>query len=196
MKKIVVTGGIGSGKSTVCKVISQLGFPVFYSDDEAKNIITTDKDLINQIQNLLGEEAYCNNQLNKTYVANKIFNNLLLKEKMNGLVHPAVRKQFEKWCDKQNSTLVFNEAAIVFETGAYKNFDASILIVSPENIRIKRIVARDHCSEIEAKLKMANQWSDEKKMNLADFIIHNDEKKPLLDQIFKVINKIENAYTD
>ncbi len=192
MKKIAITGGIGSGKSTVCKVFEQLGFPVFYSDVEAKNILTENNIVKSQIIELLGEEAYQNNELNRSYISVKIFNNFSLKEKMNSIVHPAVRLAFENWVATQKSRIVFNEAAILFETGAYKNFDSTILVTSPESLKIKRIISRDNCTEQEATLRIKNQWADEEKIKLADFILNNDESEPLLQQILDLISKLSN----
>lgn len=192
MKKIAITGGIGSGKSTVCKVFEQLDFPVFYSDVEAKNILRENELVKSQIIELLGEEAYQNNELNRSYISGKIFSDISLKEKMNSIVHPAVRLVFENWATIQKSKIVFNEAAILFETGAYKNFDSTILVTSPESLKIKRIIARDNCTEQEARLRIKNQWADEDKIKLADFILNNDESEPLLQQISDLISKFSN----
>lgn len=192
MKKIAITGGIGSGKSTVCKIFEQLGFPVFYSDVEAINILNENKLVKSQIIELLGEEAYKNNELNRIFISSKIFNDLSLKEKMNSIVHPAVRLAFDNWSTTQKSNIIFNEAAIIFETGAYKNFYKTILVTSPESLKIKRIIVRDNCTEQEARLRIKNQWSDEKKIKLADFILNNDESEPLLQQISDLIAKFSN----
>lgn len=192
MKKIAVSGGIGSGKSTVCKVFEQLGFPVFYSDVEAKLLMVNNTDVIHQIIDLLGEEAYLNGELNKKFVADKIFNDVDLKERMNAIVHPAVRKAFNDWTLLQKSTFVLNEAAILFETGAYKNFDKTILITSPEELKIKRIRLRDNCSLKEAQLRIKNQWSDEQKIPLADYVIVNDEKISIIQQVLEIIAEIES----
>ena len=192
MKKIAITGGIGSGKSTVCKVFEQLGFPVFYSDVEAKNILTENNLVKSQIIELLGEEAYQNNELNRSYISGKIFNNFSLKEKMNSIVHPAVRLAFENWATTQKSRIVFNEAAILFEMGAYKNFDSTILVTSPASLKIKRIIARDNCTEQEARLRIQNQWADDKKIKLADYILNNNEKEPLLQQILDLAEILSN----
>lgn len=192
MKKIAITGGIGSGKSTVCKIFEQLGFPVFYSDVEAINILNENKLVKSQIIELLGEEAYKNNELNRIFISSKIFNDLSLKEKMNSIVHPTVRLAFDNWATTQKFNIVFNEAAILFETGAYKNFYKTILVTSPESLKIKRIIVRDNCTEQEARLRIKNQWSDEKKIKLADFILNNDESEPLLQQISDLIAKFSN----
>jgi len=192
LKKIAITGGIGSGKSTVCKIFEQLGFPVFYSDVEAINILNENKLVKSQIIELLGEEAYKNNELNRIFISSKIFNDLSLKEKMNSIVHPTVRLAFDNWATTQKFNIVFNEAAILFETGAYKNFYKTILVTSPESLKIKRIIVRDNCTEQEARLRIKNQWSDEKKIKLADFILNNDESEPLLQQISDLIAKFSN----
>ncbi len=117
MKSVGVTGGIGSGKSIVCKIFEVMGFPVFYADAEAKKCMVEDPDLISGVKQLLGENAYINKELNRSFVAEQIFSNTDLKLKMDALVHPAVYRSFENWKAQQNSDLVFNESALLFETG-------------------------------------------------------------------------------
>lgn len=192
MIKVGLTGGIGSGKSTVAKLIEKKGYPVFYSDDVAKSIMTDDAFVVESILQIFGEEAYLSGQqLNRKFLAQRIFSDHSLKEKMNQIVHPAIRKYFKEWSEKHDQPIVFNEAAILFETGAYKNFDYNILVIAPEEIRIKRVMNRDQASREEVLKRIQNQWSDEQKKNLSDFIIQNDGIKDLEEQISEILRKIE-----
>jgi dephospho-CoA kinase len=189
---IGITGGIGSGKTHVCRIIQQLGYPVFFSDQEAKSIMQNDFKVIEQIKQLFGSSAYSNGELNREHLANCAFNNPSLLAQLNNAVHPVVRKNFsifaEKHCDKQ---LIFNEAAILFETGAYKNFDLNILITAPKKLRIERIMSRDNSSEEQVLSRMKNQWEDEQKIPLADYVISNDEQTDLETDIKKILQDIE-----
>ena len=164
--KIVVgiTGGIGSGKTFVCQVLESMSYPVFYSDKEAKLILVNDLTVRNQISELFGSKAYLeDNSLNREFLAAKIFNDKDLLAQMNGIVHPVVKKYFKVWVDKQKSTIVFNEAAIIFEIGNDKNYDKVILIKASKEAKIKRIQKRDNSSIIDIEKRMNNQWSDERK---------------------------------
>lgn len=192
MKKIGITGGIGSGKSIVGKILSTMGFPIFYSDLEAKRIMTHDKKVVAEIKRIFGEEAYTNDDLNREFLAEKIFNQPELKNKINAIVHPAVRQAFDDFAQSQHNTLVFNEAAILFETGGYKSFDATILVVADEELRIKRVMQRDNVPLQSVKERMKNQWTDEKKKPLADFIIENNEDRLLVPQVEKIIQVLES----
>jgi dephospho-CoA kinase len=186
-----ITGGIGSGKSYICQTLEAMGYPVFYSDEQAKDIISNNPEAIAAITEIFGDEAYLNGKLNKIYLAEKIFGDPSLREKMNAVVHPLVRQHFLVWASKTHSPIVFNEAAILFETGAYKNFDFVILVFSPEDLRLKRVMRRDGVSKEEVKARINAQWPDDKKIPLASFTINNDEKEPLLPQIVEIINQLK-----
>lgn len=190
MKKIGITGGIGSGKSIIGKILSIIGFPVFYSDLEAKRIMTRDKNVVAEIKQAFGDEAYINDELNRNFLAEKIFNQPELKNKINAIVHPAVRKAFDDFAQNQQKSLVFNEAAILFETGGYKSFDATILVVADEDLRIQRVMERDNSTLKSVQERMKNQWSDEKKKSMADFIIENNEDCLLVPQVEKIIEQL------
>lgn len=186
-----ITGGIGSGKSYICRTLEAMGYPVFFSDEQAKQLLLDDQEAILAIKNLFGDEAYLNGQLNKSFLAEQIFSNPDLRKKMNSIVHPLVRKRYAKWAEESDSPIVFNEAAILFETGSYKNFDFTLLVTAPEDLRIKRTMQRDGISEEEVRSRMSAQWPDNKKIPLATFVINNDEKEPLLPQIVKMIEQIK-----
>lgn len=193
MKKIGLTGGIGAGKSIVAKVLATMGFPVFFSDTAAKELLSHNESVKKQVVKLFGSSAYIEGHLNKTYLADKIFSDQHLKKELNKIVHPAVRNYFSDWAIKQNSPLVFNEAAILFETGSYKNFDYNILVSAPKSIRIERVKKRDNSSDKEVEARMKNQWNDEKKRELADFEIVNDDSQLLIPQIEKIIKAIQSS---
>lgn len=189
-ERIGITGGIGAGKSIVCRVISTMGYPVFYSDKAAKDILETDAGVMASVTKLFGAEAYSNGTLNRPFIANQVFGNETLLEALNAIVHPAVRLAFERWAEKQPTPLVFNEAAILFETGAYKNFDAVVLVTAPEALRIERVMARDKVNEEAVKARMAKQWTDDQKMPLATFTILNDDQTMLIPQVIELLKKL------
>lgn len=193
MKKIGLTGGIGSGKSIICDILNIMGYPVFNSDNEAKLLMVSDPEVIQQIKDVFGEEAYVGNALNRPYLANKVFKDESLKIALNNIVHPAVRNAFDSWAEKKNAKLVFNEAAILFETGAYKAFDYTVLVTAPEKTRIERVILRDKTTTEEVKLRMNNQWEDEIKKEMASYVINNENNTLVIPQVLKIIKSIESA---
>lgn len=192
VKKIGITGGIGSGKSLVSKIIETMGYPVFNSDREAKIIVNTHPEVRSELIHLFGEEIYLSNEIDRTKLAQHIFNDPTLREKVNKIIHPKVREEFNNRALASSSGLIFNEAAILFETGAYKQLDATILITAPKELRIKRVSGRDKVSLEEIESRIASQWTDEKKSQFTNFIINNDEVEPLIVQIEKVISELLN----
>jgi len=192
LKVVGITGGIGSGKSIICSVIEKIGFPVFYSDKEAKEILVSDKDVINKLTSLIGVELYKDGVFHKEVLANKIFNNPSIKEKVNHIIHPKVREKFSQWVNLQKSSIVFNEAAILFETGMYKNYDATVIVTAPKSIRINRAVKRDHTTKEAVENRIKNQWTDEDKVKLANFIIVNDDLTLVIPQLEKVLLSLDN----
>ncbi|WP_299200831.1 dephospho-CoA kinase [Brumimicrobium sp.] len=190
MIKVGITGGIGSGKSIVAKILTVIGFPVFDSDTEAKLLMVNNRNVIQQVKEVFGEEAYIDKQLNRKYLADKIFNNEELKEQLNAIVHPAVRQEFEDWSNRQDSSLVFNEAAILFEIGRYKDFDYTILVTAPEELRIQRVIDRDKTTRKEVLKRMENQWKDEEKKALASFVINNDNEELVTLQIESILRSL------
>ena len=191
MKKIGLTGGIGSGKTYVAQILEKMGYPVYYSDTRAKELCNEDPLIIRQLKELLGNDAYKNEKLNKSFISNQIFSSPDLRESINSIIHPVVRNDFDQWLENLSShSLVFNEAAILFETKSYKRFDETILVYAPLEIKIQRLISRDRVSKEEITAKMNAQWSDAKKMTLTRFHILNDEKTPLLEQIEEVLEKL------
>ena len=187
MKRIGITGGIGAGKSLVAEIIKAMGYPVYNSDERAKELTDSNPKIKEGLIHLFGEEIYQNDKLNKFALAQAIFSDDSLREKVNALIHPIVREDFNLWALAQNNSLVFNESAILFETGSFKNFDAIILVYAPTDLRIKRIMKRDNCSENEVLKRMNSQFSDEEKYQLTEFRVLNDEQTPLLKQVEQII---------
>lgn len=193
MLKIGITGGIGSGKSVVSKIIESIGYPVFNSDLEAKNIINSNERVRNELIQIFGPSIYTSTGLNRQLLAQKIFSDPALRDKVNEIVHPRVREAFEKFCLNSTKNLVFNEAAILIETGSYKQFDKLIVVTAPKEVRIDRVVKRDHVTKEDVLARMSNQWDDEKKVQFADVIINNDGSEPLLIQIENCIDQLSSS---
>lgn len=173
MMIVGLTGGMGSGKTTVGKLFAELGVPVYNSDKEAKNLMQSSGKLRQAIIALLGEEAYAGKNLNRDYIAQLVFADGEVLQELNKLVHPAVKKHFLKWAKRQNAPYVIQEAAILFENGSYKNYDKMILVRAPMVLRISRINERDGRSVKAIRERMKHQWSDARKSKLSDFIIDN-----------------------
>ena len=190
MIKIGITGGIGSGKTLISSVIEHIGYPVFYSDIEAKNILEKDQKVKSEMEELFGNDIYIVNKLNRPLLSNLLFSNKSLIEKVNSIVHPIVRLKFDVWSKEKKTSIVFNEAAILFETEAYKKFDASILVIAPQEVRLKRVMLRDNLSKEQIISRINNQWLDEDKISLATHVISNNGSDPILSQIENVIDQL------
>lgn len=185
MKIIGITGGIGSGKSIVCKVFTMLGIPIYEADSKAKSLMNNDLALKKSIQNLLGEQAYTpTGEYNRTWVASQVFKNPDLLKQLNAIVHPRVREDAEQWIlQYSKAPFLLYEAALMKAAGDGNNFDKVIVVTAPINLRIKRVQKRDGRSEQEISDIIARQISDEERLKIADFVIENDEIKPLLEQV-------------
>ena len=186
MKKIGITGGIGSGKTYVSKVFESLGIPVFNADIEAKKLMSTSSDLIQSIKYEFGNDIFDDYILNTKKLASVVFSDTEKLRKLNSLVHPIVRQEFLRWQVKKKSTYVIKEAAILFESDSNKGLDAVICVTAPINLRIDRVKLRDGYSYREINNRIENQISQEEKENLSDYIIVNDGVKSLLPQILKI----------
>jgi dephospho-CoA kinase len=186
MLKVGITGGIGSGKTTACKVFEILGIPVFYADTVAKSIMVTDAILIEGIKTTFGKESYFEDKtLNKKHISNIVFNNEAELAKLNALVHPAVFRAFDEWVLTIPSHVpyILKEAALLFETESYKMCDLTLLVTANEETRIKRVMARDKVTAAEVRARMNKQLSDEVKLQKADFVINNEEDKSVIEQV-------------
>ena len=186
MIKVGLTGGIGSGKTTVAKVFMQMGVPVYFSDDRAKYLMLNNQFLRESLISLLGDKVIIDGLLNRSYIASKVFSNPKELIKLNALVHPFVQKDFDAWSASQDSVYVLKEAAILFETGADKFLDKIVLVESPEDLKVSRVMLRDGITKEEVLMRMGKQWSDDQKRTRTDYIIYNDEKNPLINQILKL----------
>jgi dephospho-CoA kinase len=183
VKKIGLTGGIGSGKSTVARILLAMGYPVYFSDDRSKQLTQTHPDIRKGLTELIGTQIYRDNRLDRSALALAIFSDGALREKVNQIIHPVVRADFDRWVEEQTHPIVFNEAAILFETGAAERFDAMVLVTAPFELRIQRVMKRDLCSHEEVVSRINHQWTDAQKMLLADAVIVNDEVQPLIKQV-------------
>jgi dephospho-CoA kinase len=191
MIKIGITGGIGSGKSTACKVFKTLGIPVFEADNIARQLVNSSSEIRNQLIQVFGEAVYLPDQtINRKYLSGIVFNNSSLLAQLNGIVHPVVRNEFEEWCSKQNSAYILHEAAILFESGFYKLMDKTITVVTDEDERIQRVMKRDGITIELVKQRIKNQWTDEQRMVLADYIIYNNDDELIIPQIIDIDKKI------
>jgi len=192
MLKVGITGGIGSGKSTVCKIFEQLGIPIYYADDRAKVLMVEDAQLIVEIKALLGTEAYTDDgQLNRAYVANVVFQDPDKLSQLNTLVHPAVAKDGEEWQKKQqNAPYTLKEAALLYEAGSYRVLDKIICVVAPEEMRIERVRKRDQINRAAVRARIDKQWPQAKKARLSDFLIYNDGSQSLIQQVMRIHHRL------
>lgn len=184
-----LTGGIGSGKTTVANLFRSHGVPVYIADDEARVLTDTSDEIKNGIIAAFGRDLYNEGQLDRKKLASIVFNAPDKLEQLNGIIHPVVRAHFESWLQKQNAPYVIYEAAILFETGAYENFDYTILVTADQNERIKRLLIRDGGTEEEILARMNNQWSDEQKRVYADMEIKNMNPEEVKLQVWQIHKK-------
>ena len=194
MYQLGLTGGIGSGKTLVCSILEKLGVPVYYADSAARRLMNSDAKLRNGIVGIFGAEVYNGAVLNRDLLARKVFGNQEMLEKLNAMVHPAVRKDYSGWVESQKvAPYVVEEAAILFESGADRLMDGSVLVYAPEALRIKRVMKRDGVDEEAVRNRMIHQMDEDKKKKRADHIIYNDEKEMLLPQVIALHNKVINS---
>ncbi len=190
MKIIGLTGGIGSGKSLVANYLAQKGVPVYNSDLHAKELMNFSVDLKQKIIELLGENAYQNNELNRAYIGEKVFKNPELLQKLNAIVHPMMRKDFEDWIENQkknNHKFCIKEAAILFESGAYKNCNYIVVVTADEEIRTQRVMKRDSITKEQVLQRMNQQMSEQEKINKADYVITNSST---LENLYLEVEKL------
>lgn len=184
--KLGVTGGIGSGKTSVCKVFNILGIPVFSADDEAKTIMETDEDLRSKVNFIAGKEMYSNGSLDRVELARLIFNDEKLLEKINNVVHPVIFEKFNRWVNSQSADYVILEAAILFESGATVLVDRIVTVVAPVEERIERVMRRNNLSRDQVMERIRNQSTDEEKVRRSDYVINNSDNEMILPAIIKI----------
>lgn len=191
MKIVGLTGGIGSGKTTVAAMFKELGVPVYIADDEAKKLTNTSKVIRRKLTKLLGDETYKDNALNRKFVASKIFNDTELLKQVNAIIHPKVGAHFKRWLQKQKGPYCIKEVAILFENGSYKQCDLTILVTSPLEARIKRVMDRDTTSKDAVLERVKNQWLDSEKIKLADIVIDNTDLSKTKAQVQKIHSSLQ-----
>jgi dephospho-CoA kinase len=186
MKIVGLTGGIGSGKSTVAKMFASKGIPIYTADDEAKKLMNTSKAIQRQLINLLGEACYNDGEINKVYISSKIFNDQTLLQKINAIVHPKVATHFKGWLKKQNAPYIIKEAAIIFENDLQAQYDVIILVVADKATRIQRIMKREKTTIQKIESIIKNQMSDEEKIKLSNYVIYNQDLGETAKQVSEI----------
>ena len=188
---IGITGGIGSGKSTVCSIFDLFGIPVYNSDVRAKELMNSNPNLIQSIQANFGTEVYADGNVNPTVLARKVFSDPAALKQLNALVHPVVSRDFDEWRDQFEKTHVVKEAAILIESGAYKQCDRIIVVEAPESLRIKRVMVRDGVAEEDVEARIRNQMSETERRVHADYIIDNSGKTMLIPQVQQRLDALQ-----
>ena len=194
MKIIGLTGGIGSGKSKILSVFSTYGIPCYESDRRAKWLMQRDAELKSKIKSFFGDQIYENDQFNQRKLAKLVFANKYKLEALNSLVHPRVKMDFKSFVSQQDTPYIIKEAAILFETGGEKDCDATILVTAPEKLRLQRVLNREKISSMDIKARINNQWSDSRKIPLADYIINNIDWDKTLKKIDEIHQKLLVLY--
>jgi len=196
--QIGITGGIGSGKTTICKIFETLGIKVYYADTRAKYLMHSDPELIAHIHSLFGEQAYLKDgSLNRKYIASEVFADQAKLNQLNAKVHPATRKDYRKWYERLPATyseaFVLKEAAILFEAGSAAQSDAIITVYAPKALRLRRVIARDGSDAKAVLARMDKQWPDSKKIKQGDFILFNDGMHPVIPQVLAAKRYFSNS---
>ena len=190
MVRVGLTGGIGSGKSTVAQIFEVLGIPVYYADVAAKKLMNEDAELRSAISTIFGKQAYANNILDRKYIASIVFSDPVKLELLNSIVHPATKKDGEAWMKQQTSPYAIHEAALIFEAKVSDRLDHVIGVSSPIELRIKRAMERDKVSRDEVLKRMDQQLDEDLKMNKCDFVLINDEQQLLIPQVLELHEKL------
>ena len=190
MKVVGLTGGIGSGKSTIARLFAALGIAVYDSDTEAKKLINTSAEIKKRIVEVFGAEAYAEGVYNRAYMADIVFRNPDKLAVLNSIVHPVLADYFNQWVALQTSPYVIKEAAILFESGSYKNCDFIITVTAPETLRISRCMSRDGSTEAQVRARMAQQWTDAQRIALSDAVIENIN----LEETEKRVKELNNLF--
>jgi len=186
--KIGITGGIGSGKTTACRIFEQLGIPVYYADERAKQLMAEEPELRSEIIRIFGPAAYqADGQLNRQHIAKQAFNDQALLQQLNAAVHPAVARDSQAWHEQQQKVpYTLKEAALLYESGSDKALDKVIVVSAPEQLRLQRVMQRDGVDEAAVRARMDRQMPQEEKVRRADFVLHNDGKQSLIQQIHRI----------
>lgn len=186
--RIGITGGIGSGKSVVSKILSLLNIPIYLSDDEAKRLTATDEAIRRELTDLLGDELYQGGMLNKQMLANFLFASAENAEKINAIIHPQVKQDFRRWCTRHSaSPFVAMESAILFESGFDSEVDVVVMVYAPQEVRIQRAMMRDAASRTQIEQRIKRQMDDEAKCSKAHYVLINDDKTALIPQVLQLL---------
>lgn len=185
-----LTGGIGSGKSTIAHFFRQLGVPIYDSDQEAKNLMVDSESVKGAIIELFGQDAYIGKKLNKTFISRIVFEQREMLNRLNNIVHPAVRTHFLEWVENQDFPYVIQETALIFENNAHGNYDRVLLVTAPEDQRIQRVAIRDGLAEDQIRARISNQLPDSKKIELSDYVVENLDLGTTADKVKKIHNKL------
>ena len=188
-----LTGGIGSGKSTVINYFKELGTTCYQADDEAKKLMNSDKGLIKKIKNSFGDSIYINSKLDRKKLSAIVFTDKKKLELLNSIVHPYVTRHFENYCKGLEDIYIIKEVAIIFEIGTQNKFDKIILVKAPKEDRVKRIINRDKCNRQDATNRINNQIEDDDKIDQCDFIIDNINLEEISNKVLKIHNSILNS---
>lgn len=192
MLKVGLTGGIGSGKSTIAKVFQALGIPVYNADDRARSIVNEDKDVQQRIIDLLGEASFKDGIYDRSFVASKVFKDADLLQKLNSIIHPSTVADFKQWLNEQDAPYILKEAAILFESGTNKGLDKVISVIAPEQLRIKRVQSRDNVEAEKVQERIKAQMTDAKREELSDYVILNDDQSFVLPQVLKLDKELRS----
>jgi dephospho-CoA kinase len=192
--KLGVTGGIGSGKTSVCRVFSVLGVPLFSADQEAREIMGNDKSIMRRVNSIAGRDLYPDGSLDRMQLAAIIFNDKMLLEKVNSLVHPVVFDHYMKWEKKQTTPYTIMEVAILFESGASLLVDRILTVVAPVEERINRIIERNQLSREQIQERIRNQWDDESRIKLSDYVIRNSDNEMIIPAVLEIHEELLNLY--
>ncbi len=191
MIQLCITGGIGSGKTTSCRILEQFDIPVFYADDVAKNLLQTPK-IQTLVQQTFGDAVCSNGSVDKQKLATIVFGNEKKLNQLNSMIHPAVAENYAMWLRQhQSKKIVAKEAAILFESGSYKQCDKIICVYAPAKVRIQRVMLRSQLSKEEVKARMKKQLPESEKIKRSDFVIYNDDKRLVIPQVTKVLDKLD-----
>ncbi|MFD2598936.1 dephospho-CoA kinase [Sphingobacterium corticis] len=192
--KVGITGGIGAGKSLVCRIFSVLGIPIYDADREAKVIMSEDREVGNALKAAFGDAVFDQyGKLDRAYLSEVVFSDEKKLKQLNSIVHPAVIKAGDDWASAQMSAYSLKEAALLFESGSYKKLDFTILVTAQESIRINRVMKRDGVTEDQVRARMSKQWSDDQKLPLADAIIINDGEQSLIEQVMAIHHRLTHS---
>lgn len=187
MLKIGITGGIGSGKTTVCKIFQTLGIPIYDADSEAKKLMNSHPELVNAIKHTFGEGAYgADGQLERQYLASRVFNNEEALNQLNGIVHPVVIQAAIDWAEAQDAPYTIKEAALMFQSGSYVHNDVNVVVAAPDELRISRVTKRDGLTEEQVRARMDKQWPQDEQIRKADYVVWNDGTRLLIPQVLEL----------